>query len=396
MTRAQVDHRKFGLAPMEGVSDLPFRLWMSLASSPEFCSTPFLRVTSTFPKNKIPRAFAPELSELRPYISYKLNPQLMAARVEDFLRVAPEILEHCESIDLNCGCPSPNAVGSSAGSSLLSTPETFYNFVSEITDNLGPNKLSVKMRTGFTSHQEFFPLIDSIKELPLRRLGVHGRTRHQRYDGLNRWQLIHQAAKSLPYPVVGSGDILSYENLEKYADCIEPLESVLIGRGALRNPWIFREIRSKENVTLSAGGLMAAITCLALLYYLAITDENALIEFVKKGDFLSPCHESEEQWMLMVEKLSQACFKEMVDIKDIDIPPFVLGRVKMLWNYLRSSLPQQFFQPKVLRSRSLRSLLEGIESICGENRIPLSHNPNHDWIYTSRKKPPAETDASFS
>ena len=105
------------LAPMEGVYDLPFRLWMSTVSIPKLCSTPFLRVTDTFPKRAIPRRFAPKNEKLAPYVNYKLRPQLMASWPEDFSRVAEQILSSSYSVELNCGWPSPNVVDSRSGSS---------------------------------------------------------------------------------------------------------------------------------------------------------------------------------------------------------------------------------------------------------------------------------------
>ena len=391
-SQLQID---LGLAPMEGVSDLPFRLWMSLASRPRFCSTPFLRVTNTFPKSKIPRSYAPELSELSSYINYQVTPQIMASQTEDFLRVADQVLKDSDFVDLNCGCPSPNAVGSSAGSSLLSTSERFGNFVSHLSQELGNQKLSVKMRTGFKSHDEFSNLIEQIKDLPLKQLGVHGRTRAQRYDGYSRWGAISEASKALSFPVVASGDITSLKSLENNKEYLKGIPAAIIGRGALRNPWIFLELKESTPQTLSKETLIFALASLAVLYHLYITSEDTLFGLVKDGHILESCGTNGHLWKDKFETFASYT-GQSPRLEELDIPPYVLGRVKMLWNYLRSSLPEPFFQPKILRSKSLIQFLTGIQNCHWESdKIPLKHNPDLDWVYTSKKKPPAETDSMF-
>ena len=397
-----MDHRpnhessNFGLAPMEGVSDLPFRLWASMASQPYLCSTPFLRVTETFPKKSIPRAYAPELNELQACVNYKLRPQLMASKTDDFIRIAEQVLEHSDHVDLNCGCPSPNAVGSSAGSSLLANVDGFRQFVETLCHALGPQKVSVKMRTGFNSHEEFEVLIDSIADLPIKHLSIHGRTRDQRYDGLNRWNMIFEAADRLPYPVLGSGDIFSSRHITPIRKHIQKLDSILVGRGALRNPWIFSELKTGKQVTISKETLRLSLACLGLLYVLSLRSEDQLFALIKEGHFVESCMDEEDQWRKLYHALCVASFKKLTPISELEVPHFVIGRVKMIWNYMRSSLPEEFFEPKILRSKSLSILLSSIKDVSEKREISVGHQEMYDWVYTSRKKQPHECDHLYT
>ena len=234
---------QIGLAPMEGVSDFAFRLWVRLCSQPDFTSTPFLRATDTYPA-RVPAEVAPELEgDRQSRLGYRLIPQIMASKPLNFIRVASAFLSKTDFVDLNCGCPASNSVGSGAGSSLLKEPETFRSFIDTACRALGPGRVSVKMRTGFSSHAEFETLLNCLQNQPIARLGIHGRHRIQRYSGMADWQLIQRAALELNVPVVGSGDILSQPSLMQRLQFWGPekqkLEAVIIGRGAIRNPWIF-------------------------------------------------------------------------------------------------------------------------------------------------------------
>ena len=187
-------HERFGLAPMEGVTDFAFRLWISLCGAPDFAWTPFLRFTDTFPF-KIPELFVPELDFPGRITPFKVIPQLMGPEVKDFIRVAEMLLPKCEFVDLNCGCPSPTVTGNGSGSSLLKTVERFYGYVEKAVQELGPNRVSVKMRTGYNSEEECVTLVTAIAALPLAQLTIHGRSRVDRYKGKANWRLIYDMSQ---------------------------------------------------------------------------------------------------------------------------------------------------------------------------------------------------------
>ena len=243
---------EFGLAPMEGVSDFAFRFWLSLCSKPDFQSTPFLRVTPTYPTYGIPKEYAPEW-QLRNILDYDLVPQIMAASRTLFIRHAKDILEQSPFVDLNCGCPASKSVGNGAGSSLLIDSAVFIDFVKTITAPFEQNKISVKIRTGFNDDSNYIDCLEGIKDTPIKQLGVHGRTKAQRYDGLASWEMIAKANKIMSCPIIGSGDINSYESLEERKEYLPSVSKIIIGRGAIRNPWIFEEIKNWQNKTDFSG-----------------------------------------------------------------------------------------------------------------------------------------------
>ncbi len=393
------------LAPMEGVSNLPMRLWWHLASAPSALATPFLRVTATFPGSTLPRGFCPELTELRSYLPYPLVPQLMAADSADFVRTAPVLLTVSPFVELNAGCPSPTCVGKGAGSSLLRQGDEFHRFVGELQQGLGAKSVAVKMRTGFHSPEEFTHLISGLADYALARLTVHGRTRPQRYSGQARWDLIAAASTSLGTAVVASGDVVGQASLDQRLTTAPLVAGVLVGRGALRNPWIFQELRTGAPVRLSFTTLRYALISHALLHELYQEHIDRLFELCKSGLFSRSCGTDEEAWRQLQATLAKAVFgSEHPGFADgcqqdhlWPLARQTMGRLKMLWNYLRSSLPPVFFAPSLLRSSSLEAFLSHLERLYAEHRnqgglaeLELAHQPTWDWLYSGEKQQRAD------
>jgi len=386
---AVVSTLSFGLAPMEGVSDLPFRLWLSLTSDPEFTCTPFLRVTNTYPA-RIPLDFAPELDQLQGMVRYKLVPQLMAASSEDFVRVAKPLLNQSPYVELNCGCPAPNAVGSGAGSSLLRQADKFQAFLQNSTDNLGSEQVAVKMRLGFESSDEFHKLLAVVADLPLRQLTIHARTRKDRYSSYARWDMIRAASEQLQIPVIGSGDILSWSSVRERQQNLQAVHTILVGRGALRNPWIFLLLRRQEDqLILPASILPDSLLCYGLLVELFRYRLPDLLELVGSGRFLEPCLNDADKWSDLLEQLMLLRFGSTNPIQLEQLERNILGRVKLIWNYFRSSLPLDFFSPQLLRVTRMSDFFSQMRQLCEQHgQVLVSHRPAYDWIYTSDKKAP--------
>ena len=159
----------------------------------------------------------------------------MAASRTLFIRHAKDILEQSPFVDLNCGCPASKSVGNGAGSSLLIDSAVFIDFVKTITAPFEENKISVKIRTGFDDDTNYIDCLEGIKDTPIKQLGVHGRTKTQRYDGLTSWEMIAKANKIMSCPIIGSGDINSYRSLEERKQYLPSVSKIIIGRGAIRN-----------------------------------------------------------------------------------------------------------------------------------------------------------------
>jgi tRNA-dihydrouridine synthase len=377
------------MAPMEGITDFPCRLWFHLAARPDFLSAPFMRVAkaapvSEWPKHYCPEAFSPELSKQG---MASVIPQVMSDCPQTFSRIAVRMLEHCPYVDLNCGCPAPRAVGRGAGSSLLREPKWFAEFVQEIIQNVEPGRLSIKMRTGFDDTESFSQLCETLSQIPFHHVTVHGRTRANGYQGQARWDLIHFASRNIQAPVWGSGDIVDILSFERAKEQAPQVTGMLIGRGALRHPWLFEQIRTGGEASLiSRGALVAALASYGLLHHLYDQNFKGLLQFCGEGHLRGFAGKDEEAWSQIQDRLLGLA---ALDATHLDVSRFAVARTKMFWGYLRSSLPEPYFAPEIFRCRSLGEMLKVIASIEPdvaehEGSLPLGYDSRRDWLYAGR------------
>ena len=147
-----------------------------------------------------------------------------------------------DGIDLNMGCPARKIAPSGEGCGLMRTPETAFSMMKK-TAAASDVPVSVKMRIGYDrEHINVLDLARMAEEAGVQSITVHGRTREQQYSGEADWDIIAEVADSISIPVYGNGDIYTAEQaLKKQAK--GHTSGVMIGRGAMGNPWIFREIR---------------------------------------------------------------------------------------------------------------------------------------------------------
>ncbi len=387
-----------GLAPMEGVTSFAARLFFRLASAPVSLATPFLRVTKTFPPRVWPEDFAPELTLAARGIPGVLPPvvQLMAACVDDFLRAAALLpRDAVPFVELNAGCPSPVCVGKGAGSSMLKDPNELARTIEKLVRELGPGRFALKMRTGFAEHAEFPALLAGVATLPLARLTVHGRTRPQGYKGRARWDLIATAAKAAVAPVFASGDVVdhaSYVTLRREAPGIS---GALVGRGALRNPWVFQELETGEAVCLPRRALTEALVAFALLQDLEHDHREILFGLAERGLGTVCAGTDAERWAEVVDLLSSLHpsgpwpRNALERAAAYPLDRTTIGRAKMLWSYLRSSLPAAFFSPETMRAKTVGELIFRIDALAastGASIFTMRHDPAIDWLYAGGKR----------
>ncbi len=181
---------------------------------------------------------------------HPVGAQLMGADPEDFPPAALKLAEAgFDVIDLNFGCPVKKVLGRCRGGFLLSTPPAALEIVGRVRDALPPHvPLTLKMRRGLDDSQEsrdnFFTIFDGAFRLGVAAITVHGRTVRQRYDGPSRWAFVREAKQHAGSRIVlGSGDLFTAE------DCLNMLiqtgvDGVTAARGAIGNPWIFRQARA--------------------------------------------------------------------------------------------------------------------------------------------------------
>ncbi len=145
-------------------------------------------------------------------------------------------------IDRNCGCPSNTVVGKGAGSSLLKDPKHLYELSHALSSALSC-LFTVKMRSGYEDTSLFSENVLALREAKVDFITLHPRSKKEGYKGKADWSLIAKAKELSQLPVVGSGDILSAEDaLRMYNE--SHCDGLMVGRGAVRNPWIFQEIKA--------------------------------------------------------------------------------------------------------------------------------------------------------
>lgn len=151
-----------------------------------------------------------------------------------------------DGIDLNMGCPAKKIAPSGEGCGLMRTPETAFIMMKK-TVIASPVPVSIKIRAGYDKeHINAIEFAKMAEDAGISSITVHGRTREQQYSGEADWDLIAEVKRNVSIPVCGNGDIFSAEDaMQKQKR--SNTDSVMIGRGAMGNPWIFREIKEIQD-----------------------------------------------------------------------------------------------------------------------------------------------------
>jgi tRNA-dihydrouridine synthase len=347
------------LAPMDGVTDYPFRLWMQLLRAPDYATTPFLRVTPGLNWQKNYLLFVPECFDLKGLFPTTVVPQLMGSSADDIANVAQGFLPHCESVDLNCGCPAPIVFKHGAGSALLKSPEAFSIFLERIFSKIPKDKLSVKMRTGVTGHDEFPGLLAVVSELSPRRLFLHPRTRQQGYSGVADWSQVAYATHSTATPIVGSGDIVDSSSLGEKLAAAPRVSGVMIGRGALANPWIFAELKGELSVKPDSRAVAWAIAALLLCHHTTIVASQSEVRaFSEAVATLGPCYGARERLEAAVHRLAELALPHHHGtIAALALSPHALPRTKQLVKFLSPSFIEADLRGRLLRASTVNQFL---------------------------------------
>lgn len=229
---------KIILAPMAGICDLPFRL-LCKEQGCDIVYTEMVSAKGMFYNNKNTEPLIMTDDREKPVgvQIFGSEPELMAEqakRLED---------SGFAFIDVNMGCPVPKIVNNGEGSALMNKPELIGDIVNALV-NKCTLPITIKIRAGFSKDNLNAPEVARIAEAAgVSAIAVHGRTREQYYQGKADWEIIREVKKNVNIPVIGNGDVCSGADVLKIKE-ETGCDSVMIGRAAKGNPWIFREIKS--------------------------------------------------------------------------------------------------------------------------------------------------------
>ncbi|MDE7037321.1 MAG: tRNA dihydrouridine synthase DusB, partial [Lachnospiraceae bacterium] len=228
------------LAPMAGVTDLPFRLLCREQGAGLLCME-MISAKALQYKNRNTKA----LLAIHPE-EYPVSLQLFGSDPDIISEMAKQIEElPFQILDINMGCPVPKVVKNGEGSALMKNPKLVYQIVSK-TVRAVKKPVTVKIRKGFDdAHVNAVEIAKIVEEAGGAAVAVHGRTREQYYSGKADWEIIRRVKEAVSIPVIGNGDVTSGETALAMMRQTGG-DGVMIGRGAQGNPWIFRELAEYE------------------------------------------------------------------------------------------------------------------------------------------------------
>lgn len=233
------------LAPMAGISEMPFRR-IAFQMGAGLCPTELVSAEGLMrASNRTMRYLRYDAAWEKPF-----SVQVFGGNAATLGEAAKVARDHgAQIIDVNMGCPVPKVLKSGAGCALMAEPARAAEVVSSIAAATGL-PVTAKIRSGLDAQRINCVEVGlALQEAGCAAVALHPRTRAQAYEGKADWSLIRQLKQALDIPVIGNGDVKTVADAHRMLE-ETGCDAVMIGRGALGNPWLFRQLRGGPGATV--------------------------------------------------------------------------------------------------------------------------------------------------
>lgn len=226
------------LAPMDGYTDVPFRVFILGIEKRVILFTEF--ISADFIAHSKDKVFDKKIIDFKKETN--LVVQLFGKDPDKFAYSA-KFLESkgVKGIDINMGCPAKKVVASQHGAYLMQNIDLAKEIIRKIKDTGIKIPISVKTRLGWDNDKNLIYFVKSLENEGIDLVTIHGRTYNQAFSGLANFEPIYKLKQNINIPVIGNGDI---QSLNDFKNKLGNLDGLMIGRGAISNPWLFSEIAS--------------------------------------------------------------------------------------------------------------------------------------------------------
>ena len=223
------------LAPMAGITDLPFRMLCEKCGA-GLCCTEMISSKGLYYNDEKTKMLLNLEGEQRPVAA-----QIFGSDIDAMKYAAKYVSGVADIVDINMGCPAPKIVKNGDGSKLLLNLKLIEQIATEVV-KASKVPVTAKIRKGWDNNNIVAVEVAKILEQAgISAITIHGRTREEYYSGQADWNIIKKVKEAVKIPVIGNGDIKSKEDAKKILEETN-VDGIMIGRAAIGNPWIFEEI----------------------------------------------------------------------------------------------------------------------------------------------------------